>query len=106
MIEIRASKSKNGEKSALGQGIAWNPRIGNPRILILLFELYRYQRQYWVRRLLETKKKEKRTRKIAVLRPKNERDCRFCCGDKGKRTVAKREMPGSWQSRKGRGGRK
>ncbi len=75
-------------------------------ILILLIELYRYLRQYWLRQLLETKKKEKRSRKPAVLRPKNERDCRFCCEDKGKRIEAKRKMPVSWQLRQGRGGRK
>jgi IS1 family transposase/transposase-like protein len=80
--------------------------LGILGILILLFELYRYLRKYWLRRLLERKKKEKRTRKPAVLRPKSERDCRFCCEDKGKPPKAKREMPVAWQLRKGRGGRK
>jgi hypothetical protein len=47
--------------------------LGILRILILLFALYRYLRKYWLRRLLEKKKKEKRTRKPAVLRPKSER---------------------------------
>jgi hypothetical protein len=32
-------------------------------------------------------------------------DCRFCCEEKDKRTEGKREMPVSWQMRKGRGGR-
>ena len=80
--------------------------LGILGILLLLFEVYRFLRRYWLGRLLEKKKKEKRTRKPAVLRPKSERDCRFCCEDKGKRTEAKREMPLSWQMRKGRGGRK
>jgi hypothetical protein len=80
--------------------------LGILGILILLIELYRYLRMYWLRRLVEQKKKEKRNRKPAVLRPKSERDCRFCCEDKGKRTEAKHEMPVSWQMRKGRGGRK
>ncbi len=75
-------------------------------ILVLLFEIYGCLRRYWLRRLLEKRKKEKRTRKPAVLRPKSEKDCRFCREGKGKRTVAKREMPESWQLRKGRGGRK
>jgi hypothetical protein len=55
---------------------------------------------------LEKRKEEKCTRKPAVLRAKSEKDCRFCREEKEKRTVAKQEMPGSWQLRKGRGGRK
>lgn len=55
---------------------------------------------------MEKRKKEKRTRKPAVLRPKSEKDCHFCRERKEKRTVAKREMPESWEMRKGRGGRK
>jgi hypothetical protein len=75
-------------------------------ILILVVEVYRYVRRYWLRRPLDKKKKEKRLRKPAVLQPKSERDCRFCCEGKGKPSTAKREMPISWQLRKGRGGRK
>ena len=75
-------------------------------ILVLLVELYRHLREYWLRRLLEQKKKGKRPRKPAVLRPKSERDCRLCCEEKGKRTEGKREMPVAWQQRKGRGGPK
>ncbi len=42
--------------------------LGILGILILLIEIYRFVRRYWLRRLLEKKKKEKRTRKPAVLR--------------------------------------
>jgi transposase-like protein len=80
--------------------------LGILGILILLFEIYWCLRRFWLRRLLEKRKKEKRTRKPAILRPKSEKDCRFCREGKEKRTVAKREMPESWQMRKGRGGRK
>jgi hypothetical protein len=54
----------------------------------------------WKRRI------EKRSRKAAVLRLKSERDCRFYQKDKGKRTAQEREMPISWQLRKGKGGLK
>jgi hypothetical protein len=80
--------------------------LGILGVLILLVELYRYLRKYWLRRLLEKKKKEKRARKPAVLRPESERDCRFCSEDKGKRIAAKHKMPESWQLRKGKGGPK
>ncbi|RPH73242.1 hypothetical protein EHM76_05570 [bacterium] len=80
--------------------------LGILGILLLLFEVYRFLRRYWLGRLLEKKKKEKQTRKPAVLRPKSERDCRFCCEEKGKWTEVRREMPISWQMRKGWGGRK
>ena len=80
--------------------------LGIVGILLLLFEVYRLLRRHWLGRLLEKKKKEKRTRKPAVLRPKSERDCRLCCEEKGKRTEGKREMPVAWQQRKGRGGPK
>jgi len=80
--------------------------LGILGILLLLVEIYRLVRRNWLRRLLEKKKKEKRPRKPPVLRPKSERDCRFCREEKGKRTDAKQEMPISWQLRKGRGGRK
>lgn len=91
---------------ALGKRTVRNPRIANPRILIILCEIYRYLRKNWLRRLLEKRKKEKRTRKPAVLRPKREKDCRFCRENQGKRAAGKREIPESWQSRKGRGGPK
>lgn len=80
--------------------------LGILGILILLLTLYRFLRKDWLRRLLEKKKKEKRTRKPAVMRPKNERDCRFCREGKGNRAGAKRELPETWQLRKGRGGPK
>ena len=80
--------------------------LGILGILILLVEIYRYVRRCWLRQLLKKKKKEKRPRKPPVLRPKSERDCRFCREEKGKRRSAKREIPISWQLRKGRGGRK
>ena len=80
--------------------------LGILGILVLLFEIYGFLRRYWLRRLLEKKKKEKRTRKPAVLRLKTERDCQFCRENPGKRTAAQRETPESWQLRKGRGGRK
>ena len=40
------------------------------------------------------------------MRPKSERDCRFCREEKGNRRSAKREIPISWQLRKGKGGPK
>jgi hypothetical protein len=69
-------------------------------------EIYRYIRRYWLRRLVDKKKKEKRIQKPAVLRPKSERDCQFRCEGRGKQLAAKREIPVSWQLRKGKGGRK
>jgi len=80
--------------------------VGILGILILLVEVYRFLRRYWLRRFLEKKEKEKRPRKPAVLRPKSERDCQLCCEAKGKQGIPKREMPESWQRRKGRGGPK
>jgi hypothetical protein len=80
--------------------------LGILGILILLYEIYRFVRKVWLRRFLEKKKKEKRPRKPPVLRPKSERDCRFCQEDKGKGTVPEQEMPVSWQLRKGKGGPK
>lgn len=81
-------------------------QLGILGIVIILIELYRYLRKYWLRRLLETKKNEKRSRKPTFLRPKTEKDCRFCRADKSKRTEARHEMPVSWQMRKGQGGPK
>ena len=75
-------------------------------ILVLLLELYRRLHGYWLRYLLVQKKKAIWPRKPAVLRPKSEKDCRFCREEKDKRTVAKRVLPESWQLRKGRGGPK
>src|SRR5574341_742298 len=75
-------------------------------ILILLFDLYRLLRGYWLRRMLEKKKKGKRPRKPPVLRPKSERDCPFCREDKGKGASSKQEMPVAWRIRKGLGGPK
>jgi hypothetical protein len=80
--------------------------IGILGILVILIEIYRYLRNYWLRRLLVKRKKEKRILKPAVLRPKSEKDCRFCREEKDKQTVAKCEPPESWQLRKGRGGPK
>jgi hypothetical protein len=80
--------------------------LGILGILILLIELYRYVRKVWLRRLLEKKKREKRPRKPAVLRPKSERDCLLCCEAKGTQDIAKRETPQSWQLHKGKGGPK
>ncbi|RPI70414.1 MAG: hypothetical protein EHM38_05870 [Geobacteraceae bacterium] len=74
--------------------------------IIILIEIYRKLRQIWVRHQLMKKKKNKQPRKPAVLRPKSERDCRFCQEDKEKRKEAKRETPISWQLRKGKGGPK
>ena len=47
--------------------------LGILGILIVLVEIYRLVRRYWLRQLLDKKKKEKRTRKPPVLRPKSER---------------------------------
>jgi hypothetical protein len=51
-------------------------------ILISLFDIYHFLRRYLLCRLLEKKEKEKRAlkaqRKPSVLRPKSERDCRYC----------------------------
>jgi hypothetical protein len=43
-----------------------------------MFELYRWLRRYWIRRILEKKKKAKQPRKPLVMQPKSERDCPFC----------------------------
>ncbi len=75
-------------------------------ILIVLFELYRFLRALWLRRMLEQKKKAKRPRKPMVLKPKTERDCRFCQEEKGNRRIVEPEPPEPWSTRKGRGGRK
>ena len=74
--------------------------------IIVLAEIYRKLRQIWVRRQLQQKKKNKQPRKPAGLRPKSERDCRFCQEDKGKGQETRREPPVSWQLRKGKGGPK
>jgi len=60
-------------------------------ILILLIEIYRKLHQTWLQHQLSCKKKAKRPRKAAVLRPKSERDCRFCQEDKRKKNSAERE---------------
>ena len=75
-------------------------------ILVLLFEIYRLLRRYWIRRILEKKKKAKRPRKPPVMRPKSERDCPFCMQEKGKRVSPRQEKPVAWSKRKGRGGPK
>jgi hypothetical protein len=75
-------------------------------ILIILVEIYQKLRQTWLRHLLSQKKKAKRLRKPAVLRPKSERDCRFWQADQGKSKAAEREAPISWRLRKGQGGPK
>jgi hypothetical protein len=80
--------------------------LGILGILLIVFEIYCILRRYWLGRLFEKRKKEKRTRKPAILRPKSEKDCRFCRVEKDKQPGAKRELPESWQLRKGRGGPK
>jgi hypothetical protein len=74
-------------------------------ILISLFDIYHFLRRYLLCRLLEKKEKEKRAlkaqRKPAVLRPKSERDCRYCCEEKGKWIAAKRELPVTWRCARG-----
>jgi IS1 family transposase/transposase-like protein len=75
-------------------------------IVMVLLEFYRLLRGYWLRHQLEEKKKAKRPRKPAVLHPKSEQDCPYCCEDKGNRASANRELPVAWVERKGRGGRK
>jgi hypothetical protein len=74
--------------------------------LILLVEIYRKLRQIWLRHLLSQKKKAKRSRKPPVLRPKSERDCRFCQEDKRKRKLPEREVLIPWYLKKGKGGPK
>jgi hypothetical protein len=87
-------------QSSIGQGTVWNPGGSHfidrnlskcPSVLAASSS--------------GKEEKEKRTRRPAVLRPKSERDCRFCCEGKGKPPTEKRELPVSWQLRKGRGGR-
>jgi transposase-like protein len=75
-------------------------------LLILLVEIYRKLRQIWLRHQLSEKKKAKRPRKPAVLRPKSERDCCFCQEDKRKRKAVEHEAPIAWRLRKGKGGPK
>jgi hypothetical protein len=48
----------------------------------------------------------KKPRKPAVLRPKSERDCRFCQEDKRKKQAPDPEAPNPWRLRKGKGGPK
>jgi transposase-like protein len=55
---------------------------------------------------LVQKKKAKWPRKPAVLRPKSERDCRFCQEDKRTRKLPEREAPIAWYLKKGKGGPK
>ncbi len=69
-------------------------------------EIYRKLRQVWQQHLKIGKEEKQTTAKTAVLRPKSERDCRFCLEDKGRRNETKRETPISWQLRKGKGGPK
>ena len=75
-------------------------------ILVLLLELYRYLRKYWLHRLLEKKKAAKGPRKPPVLRPESEKDCPVCQQEKGKCFHPQRELPVAWKTRKGVGGRK
>ena len=75
-------------------------------ILIFLVEIYRKLGQIWLRHQLSCRKMAKRPRKSPILRPKSERDCRFCQEDKRKRKSAAREKPVAWALRKGKGGPK
>lgn len=75
-------------------------------ILIILVEIYRKLRQIWLCHLFSWKNKAKRPRKPAVLRPKSERDCRFCQENRRRRKTAERENPVAWALRKGKGGPK
>ena len=54
-------------------------------ILILLVEIYQKLRQIWLHHLVSQKKEARRPRKLAVLRPKTERDCRFSRKTSGKK---------------------
>lgn len=78
-----------------------NRPFGILGILLLLIELYRYLRKYWLKQLLNQKKSDKRLPKPAVLRPKSERDCRFCRKKKSKSSGPQGATPDSWQLRKG-----
>jgi hypothetical protein len=80
--------------------------LGILGILVLSFEIYRYLRRYWIRLILEKKKKGERPRKPPVMRPKSELDCPYCVKEKGKLGSPRREMPVAWSERKGRGGPK
>jgi hypothetical protein len=73
-------------------------------LLILCFELYRLLRGNWIRHFLKKKKGAAQRRKPHVMKPKSERDCPFCMGEKGRQESSKPEMPPAWSSRKGRGG--
>ena len=73
-------------------------------ILILCFDLYRLLRDYWIRRILKSKKEAKLSGKPRVLKPKSERDCPFCMKEKGQLGSSKAERPMAWSLRKGRGG--
>lgn len=74
--------------------------------IIILVELYRRLRHYWIRWCLGKKKRAKKPRKPPVLKPKSERDCSVCQEAKGKTKPAKPAIPLAWCLRKGRGGRK
>jgi transposase-like protein len=80
--------------------------LGIIGLLVLLFELYRWLWKSWIYRILEQKKKAKKSRKPAVMQPKSERDCSFCMKEKGMRKSCVPEMAMPWSQRKGRGGAK
>ena len=85
------------------------PLIMGPAALttiIILVELYRRLRKYWVRWCLEKKRSARKLRKPPVLKPKSERDCPVCQGGKGKTITAQTAKPEAWCLRKGCGGRK
>jgi hypothetical protein len=94
----------------LSEWSVWPPLFNDLLILlallILMIEIYRKLRQIWLHHLLCQKKKAKRPRKPPALRPKTERDCRFCQEDMRKRKSAENEKPVAWALRKGKGGPK
>jgi len=71
-------------------------------ILVLLLELYRLLRGYWLRRLLEKKKKGKGLHKAPVLRLKSERDCHIVARTRGNGHVLAEKC--RWLGRSEKGG--
>jgi hypothetical protein len=81
--------------------------LGIVGILVISIEIYLWLRRGWIRQMLEWKKKAKKPRKPAVMRPKSEMDCQHCVKEKGeKANPEQKKAIVAWRERKGRGGRR
>lgn len=76
-------------------------------IIVIIIEGYWFLRGKWIQRILGRGKGIKRERKPVVLKPKTERDCPHCVGEKGQKLSGKTEPAViAWSERKGKGRRK